>query len=207
LVSSGAGNRSQGAHRREKDDGKSADVEAVFGVMRIAAPSRNTDNRAARKPPGIETSTAKAVRVLSVSPVEGDHTGLQDILQNAEAGLGSHCQWRLCPIRTLASAADALQQQAVPIIISACELLPGSWREMLAQISLLPDPPLLIVTSRLADDSLWAEALNLGAWDVIVKPFDATEVTRILNSAWQHWLDRKDVHHIRTKQRTAAAGT
>jgi hypothetical protein len=35
------------------------------------------------------------------------------------------------------------------------------------------------VTSRLADERLWAEALNLGAWDVLAKPFDADEVIRI----------------------------
>jgi CheY-like chemotaxis protein len=40
-----------------------------------------------------------------------------------------------------------------------------------------PDPPMLIVTSRLADDYLWAEALNLGAYDVLAKPFDASEVS------------------------------
>jgi FixJ family two-component response regulator len=61
---------------------------------------------------------------------------------------------------------------------------------MLEHISLLPDPPLLIVTSRLADAHLWAEALNLGAYDVLAKPFDATEVIRIVSVAWQHWQDR-----------------
>lgn len=190
-------------------------------MARIVAASGTTHNRretrgerhiltgdaVTRKPPGIETSPSRAVKVLSVSPIDGDHTGLSDIFQNAELSLDIHCKWTLCPIRTLASAADALQQEEVPIIISECELLPGSWREMLEHISLLPDPPLLIVTSRLADDSLWAEALNLGAWDVMAKPFEATEVIRILSSAWQHWLDRKGLHRIRTKQRKAAAGT
>jgi DNA-binding response OmpR family regulator len=49
------------------------------------------------------------------------------------------------------------------------------------------DPPLLIVTSRLADDRLWTEALNLGAYDVIAKPFDRKEVDRVLNLAWARW--------------------
>ena len=31
--------------------------------------------------------------------------------------------------------------------------------------------PLVIVASHLADDQLWAEALNLGAHDVLAKPF------------------------------------
>jgi DNA-binding response OmpR family regulator len=61
---------------------------------------------------------------------------------------------------------------------------------MLEHISCLPDPPFLIVTSRLADEQLWAEALNVGAYDVLAKPFDATEVMRTVSSAWQHWQGR-----------------
>ena len=78
---------------------------------------------------------------------------------------------------------------------------------MLEQISLLPDPPLFIVTSRLADERLWAEALNLGAWDVLAKPFEADEVIRIVSIACQHWQDRHGVYNSRTKQRKSANGT
>ena len=46
----------------------------------------------------------------------------------------------------------------------------------------------LIVTSRLADDRLWAEALNLGAYDVLAKPFERMELVRSVSSAWLHWL-------------------
>jgi FixJ family two-component response regulator len=45
------------------------------------------------------------------------------------------------------------------------------------------------VTSRLADEYLWAEALNLGAYDVLAKPFDTSEVMRVVASAWRHWTD------------------
>jgi DNA-binding response OmpR family regulator len=58
---------------------------------------------------------------------------------------------------------------------------------VLDETRLLAIPPVLIVTSRVADDYLWVEALNLGAYDVLAKPFDLTEVTRILSSAWLHW--------------------
>ena len=44
---------------------------------------------------------------------------------------------------------------------------------------------LMIVTSRLADERLWAEALNLGAYDVLAKPFDRTEAMRVVAAAWR----------------------
>jgi DNA-binding response OmpR family regulator len=35
----------------------------------------------------------------------------------------------------------------------------------------------------LADDYLWSEALNLGAYDVLAKPFDVEEVVRTVDAA------------------------
>ena len=48
----------------------------------------------------------------------------------------------------------------------------------------LPNPPLVIVTSIHADEFLWAEALNLGAHDVIAKPLNKMELIRTLSLAW-----------------------
>jgi FixJ family two-component response regulator len=63
----------------------------------------------------------------------------------------------------------------------------------------------LIVASRLADDHLWAEALNLGAWDVLAKPFDRREVFRSVKSAWQHWHNRIQTSALAMKVMTAAS--
>jgi DNA-binding response OmpR family regulator len=48
--------------------------------------------------------------------------------------------------------------------------------------------PLLLVTSRHADENLWAEVLNLGGYDVLLKPFDGAEVTRVVAMARRQWL-------------------
>jgi len=45
----------------------------------------------------------------------------------------------------------------------------------------------LIVTTRLADECLWAEVLNLGGFDLISKPFYEKEVTWVMESARRHW--------------------
>jgi DNA-binding response OmpR family regulator len=54
----------------------------------------------------------------------------------------------------------------------------------------MPAPPCVIVTSRLASDRLWMELLNEGAFDLLSKPFDPSEVMRIIHSAWVHWQNR-----------------
>jgi len=72
--------------------------------------------------------------------------------------------------------------------VAICEqdLPDGSWKHLLAELSQCQPPPVLVVSSRSADDSLWAEVLNLGGCDVLAKPFDAKEVVW----AVQHGLER-----------------
>jgi hypothetical protein len=38
-----------------------------------------------------------------------------------------------------------------------------------------------------ADESLWAQVLNLGGFDVLMTPFEPEEVLRITFAAWSHW--------------------
>ena len=129
------------------------------------------------------------VTVLSVSPIAEDHTLLTAIFKRSERLLSGASGCILRPCYTLKSAMAALSKAEIPLVITERDLGTGSWREVLDKLFLLPSPPVLIVTSRLADEYLWAEALNLGAYDVLAKPFDACEVIRVVASAWLHWTD------------------
>ena len=62
------------------------------------------------------------------------------------------------------------------------------WQELLQDVSELPPPrPRFVIASRLADDRLWSEALNLGAYNVLAKPFDSKEVFWVVSHAWLDW--------------------
>jgi DNA-binding NtrC family response regulator len=147
-----------------------------------------------KEAPGLKTPF-KAV--LSVGPNEKDRASLERIVR---------FNWTVVAAATVASALSVLRETPIPIVISDSEIASGTWRDLLDQISLLPDPPLLIVTSRLADERLWAEAVNLGAWDVLAKPLDTEEVIRIVSFAWQHWRDRHNVYASLTQQRKLISG-
>jgi DNA-binding NtrC family response regulator len=160
--------------------------------MRKQSASELTPTTFATSPPDILT-------VLSVSPLDADHLSLQTLIGD------STCI--LYKARELASALVLLQQHDIAVVLCERDLLPGSYIDVLEHINALRNAPSLIVASRLADDRLWAEALNLGAWDVLAKPFDRNELVRSVKSAWRHWHDQGELHINRaTTQQMVAAG-
>jgi len=153
-----------------------------------------------RKSPESGIISTTTVTVLSVSPLADDHTSLSSFFERSGRILCSDSKWTLRPCATVESAIGALCQARIPLVVTDRDLAPGFWRDILERILLLPDSPVLIVTSRLADEYLWAEALNLGAYNVLAKPFDASEVVHVLGSAWRHWTDLHDCIQVRHPQ-------
>ncbi len=147
-----------------------------------------------KKPLGTAVDPVQTATVLSVSPGNEDCPALERIFANgSDWAAYTNCRWRLIARPTLASAFTTLQQHRIPIVLCEREFLQGSWLDMLEETVALPDPPFLIVTSRLADERFWAEALNRGAYDVLAKPFERTEVVRVLSLAWLHWKVKGEV--------------
>jgi len=114
-----------------------------------------------------------------VSPFSEDHQPLSQIFLDR--------RWTLHLVHTLGSALTMLRERPIPVVIAERALPCGDWRDLFAALQLLPHHPLLVVTSRLADEELWAEVLNLGGHDVLAKPFRAAEVQWVLENAWQIW--------------------
>lgn len=95
--------------------------------------------------------------------------------------------WRLFAVHERRRALSCLARHAVQVVIAEKELPDWNWKTVLGDIRLLASPPQLIVTSRDADDYLWAEALNVGAYDVLAQPLDRDEVERVVASARRHF--------------------
>lgn len=134
----------------------------------------------------IARNPAGTLTVLSVSPLEEDHLSLQAIV--------GHSTWRVLNADGVPAALALLQRHEISVVLCEGDLKPGTWIDMLENLGALPHPPSLIVTSRLADDRLWAEALNLGAYDVLAKPFDRNEVFRSVKLGWQRWHNQTHAH-------------
>ena len=136
------------------------------------------------------------VSILLVSPLEADHASLRQILD--------HSAWRLMEAFSCDEANRLLSAHNIPVIICARYLPDGDWKSMLQWVFEGPDPARLIVCSRLADDRLWAEVLNLGCYDLLVTPFVPEEVFRVCFLAWDTW-QREREHGIVPRGRLVSA--
>jgi DNA-binding response OmpR family regulator len=121
----------------------------------------------------------RTVTVLAVSPHEEDHILLRAIF--------GHSNWQLRTARHWHDAQTQLTTRRFSVVVSDAGLPDADWKGVLNGLAKLPDSPVLIVSSRTADERLWAEVLNLGAYDLLMKPFDQTEVVRVIGLAWLNW--------------------
>jgi len=107
--------------------------------------------------------------VLLVSPDEPDYLSLRGIVQAKK--------WTVLHAHNPIEARQALCGAPVEAVIADSKC----WKSLLAEMWSLGFP--LIVADRLADERLWGEALNLGAFDLVAKPFEANVVLHVLSNA------------------------
>jgi DNA-binding NtrC family response regulator len=124
------------------------------------------------------------IALLFITTSHEDYAELAGIIAKSSMCLKS--QWKPETCGSVGVALGLLRNQRIPIIL--CEHTgDDSWKDLLEQTGEVPGGPYVIVTSRIADEQLWSQALNLGAYDVLSTPFNPEEVARVLSSAWDRW--------------------
>jgi DNA-binding response OmpR family regulator len=119
--------------------------------------------------------------LLFCSSQPEEHTALRRILAQSP--------WK---VETVSTARQCLRRlrgyPSISAVICGRDLPDGDWRSILRQLDALPERPIFMVSARLADDHLWSEALNLGAFDVLRStPFETEAVMRATENAWLAW--------------------
>ena len=114
-------------------------------------------------------------------------------------------------LRTLISRScrEALRQLSAgqPRIVLCDQRLPdGDWKDLISWLSDSPEPPRVIVLAG-DDPGFCAEAINLGAYNVLLRPLDADELRRVaLIACGVVKLDNNAMRLAPGKAFTAAAG-
>jgi DNA-binding response OmpR family regulator len=125
-------------------------------------------------------SVHENISILLVTPSSDDESAVRQILKTKPISKISRCT----------GVQEALQQihsTSPAVVICERDLPDGNWKAVLGACEAMPKSPLVVVVSKHADENLWAEVLNLGGYDVLLKPFDGTEVTRVVASTYRQW--------------------
>jgi DNA-binding response OmpR family regulator len=141
------------------------------------------------------TALQVSVSALMVGEFGQDRLLMHDVFR----GLG----WRLFEAPDRRRAVQCLGRNPVQVVLAGDDIPNWNWKKILHDLRALPTPPQLIVVSRTADDYLWAEVLNCGAYDVLPRPLERDEVERVISAARRHF----NVEPARaTRPAAAAAG-
>ena len=139
----------------------------------------------------------KTFSSLAISPFTEDLAFLEQKFQEAD--------WTLYVAHTYREALIRLSHVRVPIILCECQLPDGNWKDVLSQLAPMLDRPRLIVVSRHADERLWTEVLNQGAFDLLATPFREAELVFTIGSAWDDWTGEQERHRSRGLRKSVYA--
>lgn len=127
------------------------------------------------------------IPILVISPYPEDHATLSQILQ--------HGDWKISRVASCAEGCASLKKTSFAVVVCERDLPDGEWTDVLRVAAELKNTPAVLVVSRFADEKLWADVLNMGGYDVLPKPYDRGETTRVVGMAWRHslshWTGRK----------------
>lgn len=134
-------------------------------------------------PPSRKKPTlAESDRIVIISPRRSDGAALREILGHR----GTAVTW----FATRKEGEAHIRQSPVGVVVCEKDLHDGCWRDLLRELAVLEWQPNLIVSSRVADEMLWAEVLNLGGYDVLITPFEPSEAVRVITMARRDWNHR-----------------
>jgi len=130
----------------------------------------------------VKTAVEGDTAILLIGPLDSRRGALRNILAAPH--------WQIREAATYGEAVGILNDRIIAVTICDTEIGEGNWQALLANLQNRAHPPNLIVSSRLADERLWAEVLNLGGYDVLVQPFERGEVLRVAHMAWMDWRQK-----------------
>jgi DNA-binding response OmpR family regulator len=120
---------------------------------------------------------ATGVIALVISSEDDHFAGLRNVFHS--------CKWKIHWVGSMKDGMSSLRYMSPVVVICDDQLIDGDWKLVLSAIGKLDYAPPVIVTSRVADNHMWAEVLHLCGHDLLAKPYVDSEVIYTVASAWR----------------------
>ena len=101
-----------------------------------------------------------------------------------------HTHWRVYRTESVAETCALLARVSVDVVLCERDLRDGGWKDILKTLDYCDSIASVIVLSD-ADERIWGEVLNMGGYDLLPLPCDASELYAIIPAAWRHCMNRR----------------
>jgi DNA-binding NtrC family response regulator len=71
----------------------------------------------------------------------------------------------------------------VDLVVTGVSLPDGNWCDMVRHVVECTERVSIVVASAAADERFWSEILRRGVYDLLLEPFDPSEVKRVIEGA------------------------
>ncbi len=132
-------------------------------------------------------SRLENITLLTVGSTLEDRQSIESILNSNG--------WTIQGAKTFREATQLLQSKP-SLILCEKDLPDCTWKDIFRVAQKLDYSAPFVVVSRIADQRLWAEVLNLGGFDMLLKPFEPDEVERVMNMAYRQAVGGLQAHAV-----------
>jgi len=117
--------------------------------------------------------------VLYVGNSRDNRAAIFRVVDRLGCGAATACCYR--------EALSWINRNRFALVFCEQRLPDGRWLDLLSRFAEITEPPALVVLSQVRDSGSWAEAINLGAQDVLLTPILDGELQHVAGSALHAW--------------------
>lgn len=100
--------------------------------------------------------------------------------------------WDLYLAESCEEAWRVAEHRHAPVILYDRDFPRMEWRGAVGMLSALPQRPIVVLLSQVADEYLWNELFRIGGFDLLRKPLRSDELSRVLKLALSYWSSKAD---------------
>jgi DNA-binding NtrC family response regulator len=125
-----------------------------------------------------EPDGEEKITVLVITSASEDRESLETFARRLD--------WDIRAAGSCENALEQLPKARTAVILCDRNLTGVDWRDALAKLAAAASRCAIVLMSPVNDEYLWEEVIRLGGYDVLAKPLQEDQTTRVVNLAWSY---------------------